>query len=462
MGDPASALVDLVGVGFLAVATFMVVALGAWWPALVLAGAWLVAGHSRWAVVIVAVGAVGAVRIDQESAALQPDRLGAFQGWGVVSSDPQPYGGATRVVIELDGERFETWVRGRARSQRALRLQRGDLVAVAGERRAITDPSAWLRSQHVVGELDVEWLGDVRDGASLAVSANRVRGLIADGAAHLSEDRAALVRGLVIGDDADQPPAMVERFRASGLSHLTAVSGQNVALTVAAAGPLLKRARPFNRWLLTVVLIGWFVVVTRAEPSVLRAGAMAALGATAFATGRPREPIRLLALAVTLLVLIDPLLVWSVGFWLSSGATAGVVSVGPWLAGRLWRLGPLALPVGITIGAQLGVALPSLLVFGRLSLAGTVANLLAVPVAGFVMLVGLPACLVASVVPGVGGVVMTPIGWAVQWIDAVATVAAAVEPSGAALIIGWVVVVGSVTAMAVAPPPPAVPDSPPP
>lgn len=453
---------DLVGVGSLAAAVVTVVALGAWWPAVVLAGAWVVAGHPRWAIVVVAVGAVGAVRIEHEIAALQPDRLGPFQGWGVVSSDPQPYGGATRVVIELDGERFETWVRGRARSQRALTLHRGDVVVVAGERRALADPSAWLRSQHVVGGLEVEWLGDVREGASLAVSANRVRELIAEGAAHLSEDRASLVRGLVIGDDAEQPPAMVERFRASGLSHLTAVSGQNVALTVAAAGPLLKRARPFTRWLLTVVLIGWFVVVTRAEPSVLRAGAMAALGATAFATGRPREPVRLLALAITMLVLIDPLLVWSVGFWLSSGATAGVVTIGPWLAGRLWRLGPLSLPVGITIGAQLGVALPSLLVFGRLSLAGTVANLLAVPVAGFVMLVGLPACLVSAVVPGVGGVVMAPIGWAVQWIDAVATVAAAVEPSGVGLVIGWIVVVAAVTALAVAPPPPAVPDSTPP
>ena len=224
--------------------------------------------------------------------------------------------------------------------------------------------------------------------------------MIAEGAAVLAPEPASLVRGLVIGDDSAQPPEMIARFRASGLSHLTAVSGQNVALTVACAGPLLRRWRPLGRWVATVGLIGWFVVVTRAEPSVLRAGAMAALGATAFALGRPRAPARLLPAAVIGLVLLDPLLVWSVGFWLSSGATAGVVVIGPWLAARLWRLGPLALPIGITLGAQLGVALPSLLVFGRLSLVGTVANLLAVPVAGFVMFVGLPACLVAAVAPG--------------------------------------------------------------
>ena len=68
-----------------------------------------------------------------------------------------------------------------------------------------------------------------------------MRALIDRGADELPADQAALTRGLVIGDDRDQPPAMVERFRASGLSHLTAVSGQNVAFVLAAAGPLLRR-----------------------------------------------------------------------------------------------------------------------------------------------------------------------------------------------------------------------------
>ena len=99
---------------------------------------------------------------------------------------------------------------------------------------------------------------------------------------------------------------------------------------------------------------------------MLRAGAMAALGATAFALGRQREPLRLLAVAVVGLLLLDPLLAWSVGFWLSVGATAGVTGVGPPLARRLHRLGPLAMPVAVTLGAQVGVAVPSLLVFGRL------------------------------------------------------------------------------------------------
>jgi competence protein ComEC len=268
--------------------------------------------------------------------------------------------------------------------------------------------------------------------------------LIARGASLLPPDRAALTRGLVIGDDRDEPAAMVERFREAGLSHLTAVSGQNVALLLAAAGPLLRRARPVARWAVTIGLIGWFVVLTRAEPSVLRAGAMAALSATAFVLGRQAEPLRLLALAVTALLLLDPLLAWSVGFWLSVGATAGVTIGATQLAPRLGRLGPLALPVAVTIGAQVGVALPSLLVFGRLSLIGTVANLVAVPVAGLVMLVGLPACLVAGAAPPLASVLMAPVGWGVWWVDAVATVGAAAEPPAPWSWLGWLVVAANV------------------
>jgi competence protein ComEC len=151
--------------------------------------------------------------------------------------------------------------------------------------------------------------------------------------------------------------------------------------------------------------------------------------------------VRLLSIAVTVLVLIDPLLVWSVGFWLSVGATAGVCAIGPVLARRLTQLGPLATPLGITLGAQIGVMLPSLLVFGRLPLASVPANVLAVPVAGAVMLYGLPAALVAGLLPATGPVVMFPTLVGTKWVDTVATVGAAIEPAAPWNWLGWLLVV---------------------
>ena len=249
------------------------------------------------------------------------------------------------------------------------------------------------------GAFDGDVLGDRVDGRRFDVASNRVRALIAAGTSSLAVDDAALARGLIIGDDSDQPEEMTARFRLSGLSHLTAVSGQNVALALSIVTPLLHRARPALRLVATLGVIGWFVVLTRAEPSVLRAGMMAALAAVAFALGNEREPPRLLAVAVVVLLFVDPLLVRSVGFWLSVGATAGVTMVGPPLHRRLSPLGPLATPVAMSVAAQAGVLVPSVLVFGRFSVIGIVANLVAVPVAGLVMLYGLPASLIAGAVP---------------------------------------------------------------
>jgi competence protein ComEC len=138
------------------------------------------------------------------------------------------------------------------------------------------------------------------------------------------------------------------------------------------------------------------------------------------------------------LVLVDPLLVWSVGFWLSVTATLGVTVAAPWIASRLagptWFVGSLS----VTLGAQVGVMVPSWLVFGRLPTLGVPANLLAVPAAGAVMSMGVPVALVASVLPArVAGIVMAPAAFATHWVATVAALAAALEPRGAAIVAAW-------------------------
>jgi len=395
----------------------------------------------RMVVLCVVVGALIGWRAEAAWSQLTPRQLGVFAGWAQVVDDPQPYGGSTRVLVELDGERFEMWARGRALRLRVGEWQAGDLVHTRGVRTELTaERRDRVAYQHVVGEFEYEWAADVAAGSPLARASNRVRAAIEAGSEVLPGADAALFRGLVIGDDRDQPPEMIARFRTSGLSHLTAVSGQNVAFVLAAAGPLLRRLRPSLRWVATLGLIGWFVALTRFEPSIVRAGAMAAISATGFALGRQRSPARLLGIAVVTLLAIDPLLVRSVGFQLSAGATAGVALLGPPLARRLRVLGVLAEPVGITLGAQLGVVVPQALTFGVVPLVSLPANVLAVPVAGAVMLYGLPAGLVAGWVPGVAPVLLFPCRIGVRWVDTVAALATRVEPGGTATIVGWVVV----------------------
>ena len=394
------------------------------------------------ALLVVLLAPVGAVRSQQAWASLSPDALGPHLGWVRLVDDPQPYASSTRVIVEVDGERFEVWSRGRAQQLRVRRWRGGEWLFTSGERiRLDAERAHRVAWQHVVGEYRLAWVGDTDEGGAVARASNRVRAAIERAAGHLPADDGALYRGLVVGDDRDQPPEMIARFRASGLSHLTAVSGQNVAFVLAACGPLLRRLRPLGRWAATVALIAWFMALTRFEPSIVRAGTMAALSASAYVTGRERTPLRLLALAVTGLVLVDPLLLWSVGFWLSVGATAGVTTVGPRLADTLSRFGGLALPLGITLGAQVGVVVPSVLVFGRLPLVSVPANLLAVPVAGAVMLYGLPAGLLAGAVPPIAPIVMLPVRFGTRWVDSVAMLGAALEPPGAWSWVGWGLVI---------------------
>ena len=86
--------------------------------------------------------------------------------------------------------------------------------------------------------------------------------------------------------------------------------------------------------------------------------------------------------------------------------------------------------MAVTLGAQLGVALPSMLVFHRLPVMSLPANLAAVPVAGVVMLYGLPAGLLASALPPAAQpLVMLPARLGTRWVATVARVAAAAEPS---------------------------------
>ncbi len=403
----------------------------------------------RWLGVAVLVAVGAGIHSRQSWHDLAPDQLGTFTGWAALIDDPKPYPSSTRVILEIHGERYEMWSRGRAQQQRVMQWRGGEWVRIRGERVALDSSRARrVAWQHVVGRFDLEWVSDVAPGGPVARASNRVRAAIERAAEFIPDPHGALYRGLVIGDDREQPRVMIVRFRMSGLSHLTAVSGQNVAFVLAACTPLLVRLRPWWRWAATIALIAWFIVITRFEPSILRAGVMAGLSATAFVTGRERSPVRLLALAVTGLLLIDPLLLWSIGFWLSVGATAGVCTVGPWLAARFAVLGPVALPLGITLGAQLGVVVPSVVVFGRLPVVSVVANLLAVPVAGFVMLYGLPAGLVVGVLPAVGPVVMYPARIGTTWVDTVAMLGARLEPGPPWSWIGWVAIVSVVVAWA--------------
>ena len=368
--------------------------------------------------------------------------LGDVHGWATVVDDPRDYRASSRIILNIDEVRHELWARRPSQRQRVMSLAGGDWVLVAGES-VVLDPvrARRVRHEHVQAEFIADYLADVRDGSAVERSVNRVRDAVAETSARwMNPDHAALFAGLVIGDDRRQSAEMTQRFRASGLSHLTAVSGQNLTLLLAAAAPALAVCGPRVRWVISVMLVMWFAAITRFEPSILRAALMAIGVLTRTVTGRGGSPLRLLAWAVIVMVMIDPFITTSVGLWLSVGATVGVIAAVAVL-GRADVSSTVVTAVAVTVGAQVGVMVPMLAVFSSMPVWATPVNLVAVPVAGAVMVVGIPAVLIAAVVPPVAPLLMTPLSWAVGWVDTAARIGEAIEPDGPPLWLAPMVVV---------------------
>lgn len=367
----------------------------------------------------------------------EPAIEGACAGQAVVRTDPSWVGRGVGVVLELHGIRYRLIAHGIAGSRLAQRLA-GEQVLVRGRCGSTVGTYArYDRISHVLGRMNVEYVSEeFSEGNGFVRAANRMRRALVGGVASMNPELRALFTGLVIGDDRDQSREMIAEFRNSGLSHLCAVSGQNVAYLLALLAPLLRRLRPGPRCVATIVVIGWFVLLTRGEPSVLRAALMAGLVAINAATRHSMNARTVLACTVAMLLVIDPMLAWSVGFALSVGATAGLA----WLSARLQRIIGGRGIFASTLSAQVGTMPVSLLVFGYVPVISLVANPLALTVAGVVMMVGLPAALLSSVVgflePMVSAVMTVP----VTWVAEVARISSAISPKGVLNIILWVLV----------------------
>jgi competence protein ComEC len=316
-------------------------------------------------------------------------------GWSVeVSTGRLVLPGGSPVDVELSAR---LWLSGRGRPPP---VQPGEQVEVSGTLLAIHPEEGgfpeYLRDRGVTATVSVgsiERLG--KPVTPVLALANAAREALRRGTVIVLPPReAGLLLGLAIGDTSGMDPEVEEDFRASGLGHLLAVSGSNVAMFLA---PLLAAAAALRASSATRLLVGiggvvFFALLTRWEPSVLRASAMAGLALAGSFSGRPRSSAPILGGAVLLLLVGDPWLGRSVGFQLSVAATAGIVALAGPLASRLWWLPrPVALAAAATLGAQVSVTPLLLLRFGVVPTATLLANLLAFPAVPPSLLGGLAA-----------------------------------------------------------------------
>ena len=334
-------------------------------------------------------------------AGLTPVSTGDVDVAVTLVTDPEPTAsGRLRVEIRLDGRRLL----GEAQAPAAIEALRsrlaGDRAVVRGVVEPFEDRQDWAVARHLAGRLRIEAVTAVGGSAPHASAANGLRRVLGRGAASLPDRHRSLLAGLTLGDDRAQPAELTADFRASGLTHLLAVSGQNVVFVLAVAGPLLRRLRIWPRFVIAVSVVAGFAFLTRFEPSVVRAAFVAGVALWASTTGRPSGGLRHLALAVCALLVVDPLLTRSVGFRLSVAACLGVLLLSGPIVARLPGPRWVREALGMTAGAQLAVAPVLVPTFGAMPLAALPANVLAAPLAGALMVWGVTAGAVAGVVGG--------------------------------------------------------------
>jgi competence protein ComEC len=244
---------------------------------------------------------------------------------------------------------------------------------------------------------------------ALANSAE-IRQRAADGLGRGMPPREAeLARGFVIGEDEAIDEATKEDFRRSGLSHLLAVSGENVTLLALLAVPVLGLfGIPLRERLLWVLgLIAVYVPVAGAGPSLQRAAVMGAAGVLATLGGRRASRLYALALAAAVTLAIDPGVAADIGWQLSFAAVLGILLLAAPLrrgiTARLgrgsWR-GALAEGLAVTVAATLATAPLIAFHFETLSTTTLVANILAMPAVAPAMWLGMCSAGLAQV-PGV-------------------------------------------------------------
>ncbi len=305
--------------------------------------------------------------------------------------------GGERVLLQGDGD--------------PPQLAAGRVLEVRGLLRAPRAHEGWLRPRRLAAVLQARAVRDTgrrRGGPQGALDAVRERAQRALGA-RLPPPEGALLRGMVLGDDATLAIDERERLRRAGLGHLVAASGANVALLAALAAAVCAalgvglRAR-----LLTVlVLIALYVPLAGSGASIQRAGVMGAAAVVATLAARPAARWHALLLAAVVTLALDPS-AWTDPAWqLSFAAVIAIALLAAPVAAALRGRGvPAVLADGaaLTLAATLGTAPVSAAVFGTVSVAGLAANVLVAPLVGPITWTGMVAALGAQASPQAGAV----------------------------------------------------------
>jgi competence protein ComEC len=376
------------------------------------------------------------------------------------------YGGR-RGLVRWRGEpvllRLPAWLVASGAATRGRRATPEDGVAPApavGDilhlRAALRPPDLAARAVHAHATLRVTALaatGRRRGGALGVVDGVRLRAEATLGQ-HLPPAEAALLQGMVLGDDAALPDELRDAFTTASLSHLTAASGSNIMLLAALAAGLgaVAGIGIRVRWTCILVLIALYVPLAGGGASIQRAGIMGAATLVAALAGRPASRGYGLLLAAVATLLLDPRAAGDAGWQLSFAAVLGIAVLAAPARERLQQRFPRAAAeaIAVTVAATIATAPLVAIHFDQASLVALPANVLAAPAVAPVMGLGFAAASLGQVSPAAATPLVALSGPPLGYLAGLARLAAHAPGATAALPLAAVVVLSALAAVLLA------------
>jgi len=238
-------------------------------------------------------------------------------------------------------------------------------------------------------------------------------------ASALPEPQAGLLTGILLGDESGIAPQLEEDFTRVGAAHIVAISGFNMVIISGIVLRVFSGLFRGNRTIVTLnalSVIAAYSLLVGASPNVLRAALMSGLLVIGSQLKRKTFVPTSLAISTLLLSIADPNVLLDIGFQFSFFAVLGLSLFAEPLSARfrrlLERLFPHRLttvlhsflnePLIVSIAAQITTLPLVILYFGHLSLVALPVNLLIVPVQSAVLLLGLCAAALFTIVPVIG------------------------------------------------------------
>ena len=221
-----------------------------------------------------------------------------------------------------------------------------------------------------------------------------------------------LLSSLVLGNRAvDLPNDLKDTFIDIGLAAALAASGFQVSLILGAVLFLSRKNSPLQQFGLGTLCLLGYLCLTGITPSVLRAVVMGFGGLVAIVAQRQQRPLGSLALAATILLIVQPMWIWDLGFQFSFLATLGLVTTVEPIAKRLEWLPPLfATAIAVLLAAYIWTLPLQLYTFGRISAYSIPANILTIPLVSLTTLGGMLSGILGAIFEPL------PIGSMASWL----------------------------------------------